>query len=94
MGQMSCLCDEGDVKITWDPANEEEVRNARQMFDRLKEKGHLFFRMSKEKPASPGAQPKEEKEPARFFDGADGELIVEFDPKAERVVATPPVSGG
>lgn len=100
MGEIRMLCEEGDVKITWNPDNTEDVKNAKEMFDSLKAKGHLFFKINKKtkkrawgllgKSATKG----EKGEQVRWFGKADGELIAEFDPKAEKVVAAPAVSGG
>ena len=47
--EIRMLCAEGDVKISWNPDDPEEVKNAEAMFKSLKDKGHLFFRVKKEK---------------------------------------------
>jgi len=94
MGEMRSLCEQGDVKITWNPSVPEEVDRARRMFDDLKKKGHLFFRIKPSESLSPGAEPAEERERVAQFKRAHGELIVEFDPKAEKIVDTPAVAGG
>lgn len=125
MGEIRMLCEKGDVRVQWNPDNPEEVKTAEEMFLRLKEKGHLFFRIQKtgllrkkEKrgerirafsEAKDGAmlavfEPTPGKEPHKLelvgkLDDkkkkkSESELIKEFDPKAEKIVATPPVGGG
>lgn len=100
MGEIRMLCEEGDVKISWNPDNPDEVKNAEEMFKSLKEKGHIFFKVSKKKSKKKwgliGKETvKEEKgDRVRWFGKTDGELLVEFDPKAEKVVAAPVVTGG
>jgi len=37
----------GDIKIQWDPTNEDEVSSARKAFDEAKAKGMAFFKMKK-----------------------------------------------
>lgn len=116
------LCDKGDVKITWNPKNPEEVKTAEEMFLSLKAKGHMFFKISKagvfrrkEKRGervrafseAKGAMiavfdPKEPLKPEVEVVGrlghkkrdSEGELIKDFDPEAEKIVATPPIGGG
>lgn len=46
-----CIADrsKGDVKITWDPKNKEEVASAQKAFDDLIAKGHLAYDTSDEK---------------------------------------------
>ena len=102
--EIRMLCEKGDVKVSWNPNDPDEVKNAEAVFKTLKEKGHLFFRVKKEKKkfgwglisvkkrAKAAEANKGEK--VSWFDGTAGELIAEFDPKAEKVVATPMVSGG
>lgn len=74
----------GDVKLTWDPKNEKEVEHARKHFDELKKKGHIFFKISPE--GQKGDQTKQ-------FPAGAGELICEFDPKADVVATQVPVGG-
>ena len=74
----------GDVKITWDPENPEDVKNARDHFEKLKKSNHIFFKVTDD-----GSKGKKVKD----FDEQLGELVCEFDPKAD-VVAAPLVSGG
>lgn len=100
MGEIRMLCEEGDVKITWNPDKPEEVKNAKEMFLRLKEKGHIFFKVSKTKKKrkwgliGKEVVKTEKGERVRWFGEADGELLVEFDEKAEKIVAAPVVTGG
>lgn len=98
MGEIRSLCAEGDIKLSWDPEKPEEVKRAREMFSDLRAKGHLFFKVTR-KPKKWGllsrSKPKGEKgEQVKFFGKADGELIVEFDEKAETIVDTPALGGG
>ena len=76
------LC--GDVKLTWDPENPEEVKHAKDHFDKLKKQAHIFFKLT-------GAKEKGEK--IEEFPAKDGELICEFDPKADVVATRVPVGG-
>lgn len=74
----------GHVKISWNPDNPDEVKNARDHFEKLKKSAHIFFKVDPE-----GGKGKKVKE----FDGQLGELVCEFDPKAD-VVAAPLMGGG
>lgn len=38
----------GDVKTVWNPENEDEVKAARETFDRMKAKGYAAFRVKKD----------------------------------------------
>jgi hypothetical protein len=40
---MQYMSDEGDSRIIWDPANQEEVDAARATFDRLTKKGYQAY---------------------------------------------------
>ncbi len=74
----------GDVKLTWNPDNEDEVKHAKDHFDKLKSQGHIFFRI-----AADGGKGRK----IAVFEDGKGELICEFDPKAD-VLATPLPRGG
>lgn len=37
----------GDIKIIWDPNNEEEVKVARQTFENLTKKGHMAWNVGR-----------------------------------------------
>jgi len=76
------LC--GDVKLTWDPNNPKEVEHAKRHFEELKKKGHIFFLIA------PDGQKGDKR---KNFDGGDGQLICEFDPKADVVATQVPVGG-
>ncbi len=96
MGELCLLNDLGDVKISWDPSNPEEVSRAREMFKSLQDKGHLFFKLAK-KPKGWGLILKRKAkkgDQVTSFSKMDGELIVDFCPETEKIVATPPVGGG
>jgi hypothetical protein len=45
---MAVLGSMGDVKRIWDRSNTDEVEDARASFDRLRERGHLAFRVNKD----------------------------------------------
>jgi hypothetical protein len=50
--EMRVMGKPGDTRVAWDPANTEEVRHARQMFDDLvRDKRYAAFRI-----AEPGAR--------------------------------------
>lgn len=74
----------GDVKISWDPSNPEDVKNAKDHFEKLKKTGHLFFRIE--------ADGKKGSKVKKFEDGM-GELVCEFDPKADVLATQLPVGG-
>jgi len=40
--------DDGDFRITWDPADPEDTENARQAFDDLQRAGYALYRTSAE----------------------------------------------
>ena len=48
MGEMRIISGEGDTKMLWDPANEDEVEAAEQQFDNLIEKGFTAFAVKKD----------------------------------------------
>ena len=74
----------GDVKLTWDPENPKEVAHAKDHFERLKTSGHIFFRIK-------SGEKKGDR--LKVFEDGAGELICEFDPKAD-VLATELPRGG
>lgn len=39
--------DEGDVKVKWDPGDDDQVEVARTTFNKLKKKGMLIYRLGK-----------------------------------------------
>jgi hypothetical protein len=43
MGQLRVMGRGGDARIVWDPANAEEVKTARKMFDDLRAKGYNAY---------------------------------------------------
>lgn len=45
---MAVLGSQGDVKRIWDRSNPDEVQDARESFDRLKDRGFLAFRVNKD----------------------------------------------
>ena len=45
---MAVLGSAGDVKRIWDRTNPDEVDDARASFNRLRDKGHLAFRVNKD----------------------------------------------
>lgn len=46
MGIMAVMtAKDGDVKVQWDPAKEEEVAQARKTFDEMKEKRYAAYKM-------------------------------------------------
>jgi len=52
MGEL-CVMDReaGDIRISWDPKNSDEVASIKDQFERLKKKGYLFFKVGEEKPS-------------------------------------------
>lgn len=57
----------GDTKIVWDPNRPEEVENARQSFDSLKEKGYTAYKVNRD---------GEKGEVARNFDPTAAKIIL------------------
>jgi len=86
-GEICIMGKEGDIRTTWDKDDPDEVQAVRQLFDSLREKGFACFYVSE---AGEEASEMEEFDPfaGRFT------LIREFEPKAKRIVARPPVVGG
>jgi hypothetical protein len=74
----------GDVKLTWNPENPDEVKHAKDHFEALRKSGHIFFRI--ESDGKKGAKIKK-------FDDGLGEVLCEFDPNAD-VMGTKLPSGG
>ncbi len=68
----------GDEPVMWDVAVKEEVDAAQEKFAELLLGGHLAFSVNAE------GDPR----------GMEGELIREFDSKAERILMVPPMAGG
>ena len=84
MGTLMITNGTGDVRVSWDPSNKDEVKNAREHFNLLKEKHHIFFRVTANGKGDPLDQ----------FDATAGEIICEFDPDAEKILASRPPVGG
>jgi len=73
-GLMCCLDHTGDTRLVWDYKDDDSVEVAKEMFNKLKKKGHIAYAVKK--------------------DGTAGEVITEFDPKAEKIIMSPPMVGG
>lgn len=67
MGEMRWLSEEGDLKVIWNPDNDEEISAARDQFDRLIKKGYKAFSVKKD-----GNQGKE----IKAFDEEAGKIIM------------------
>lgn len=48
MGEMRCLDKTGDLKVMWDPKNEDETEAAEAQFDSLVDKGYKAFSVKKD----------------------------------------------
>ena len=48
MGEMRTLAAEGDLKVMWDPKNEDEVEAANEQFDALIDKGYAAYSVKKD----------------------------------------------
>lgn len=48
MGEMRCLDKTGDMKVMWDPKNDDETDAAESQFDSLIEKGYKAFSVKKD----------------------------------------------
>ena len=45
--ELAILDETGDTKIIWDPANRDEVDNAKETFDKFRKKGYSIFSVKK-----------------------------------------------
>lgn len=77
-GCISTLSGEGDFRLTWDPADPDQVANARQAFADLRRSGHALYKIE-------GSGPRRQRDIIRTFDPAAGAL---------QVVAVAPNRGG
>jgi len=88
---MAVMNHTGDHRLTWDPLNEDEVKEAREEFKRLKKAGYIAYRLNIIDPEVRG--PK-----ADTFSRWDGEIILDFDQlpkdKPSEVVMSPMMAGG
>jgi hypothetical protein len=68
----------GDLEVKWNRYNDVEVDAAREAFKKAQKKGFVFYKAKRDK------------------DGgvSSGEIIHEFDEKAEFIVGRPMVQGG
>ena len=78
-GVMSYLTpQDGDVQVSWDRGNDEDVRHARRVFDDMKARGYLAYRVE-----SRGRG----RDPERV-------QVRQFDPEDHQLVLVPPLRGG
>jgi hypothetical protein len=70
--------DDGDFRIPWDPANPDQVENARQAFNDLRASGYAIYQVGERRRG---------REPERT-------LVRQFDPAAGQLVAVRPNRGG
>lgn len=47
MGQLRVMGREGDTRLIWTKSNADEVKAAKKMFDDLRAKGHLAYKVTK-----------------------------------------------
>lgn len=47
MHELAVMDRTGDTKTIWNPENEDEVDNAREVFKRLRKKSYLIYRVNK-----------------------------------------------
>lgn len=45
MGELRIIDGSGDIRVAWDPENQDEVDAVRKQFEELKAKGYKFFRV-------------------------------------------------
>ena len=80
MSELTIMDATGDQRIMWDPHRPEEVKHAKEMFDKMTKpasqggSGYLAYSVSE--------------------DGSRDAIIREFDPAAEKVNLAPPLRGG
>ena len=67
-GEMAWLDETGESKIIWSADNEDEIEVAREMFEKLKKKGYVGYRVEGKK--------GEKGEVVREFDPAAERLIM------------------
>jgi hypothetical protein len=78
-GVLSYLTPEnGDVRLTWEHGNADDIATARRAFNDLRGKGYLAYRLTA---GRRGQEPQRER-------------IHRFDPDAEQVVLVPALQGG
>jgi hypothetical protein len=70
---------QGDVRLSWEPGNAEDVATARRTFNDLRDRGYFAYKVTQ--PGRRGGEPQREQ-------------IRRFDPDAEQIVLTPPLRGG
>jgi hypothetical protein len=87
----------GHSTVTWDPADEASVADARAQFNRLRAAGYSIFRMAAVGQTAV-VEEADQSAPLETFDPADGRFasmrIDEFDPQARRTTAVPQRVGG
>ena len=105
LAAMAIMSSDGDTKYTWDPKNPDEVDAAREHFDLMRKKGFLVFKIKgclrKRRgdevtwfnPRSKGYMYVAPEKPETATE-TEGVVATEFDPEADRYVATPAVCGG
>lgn len=49
MGELRTMCPSmGDIKTIWDSSKKEEVKMAKEQFDKLKKEGYIAFKVKKD----------------------------------------------
>lgn len=89
MSSLVILSANGDDRLDWNETDSSSISKARAKFQELKKAGYLLFKL-----VSRAAD-----KIANVLNPADvrckqGEQLHEFDPKAEVIVAAPPLAGG
>ena len=70
--------EDGDVRLSWEHGNADDVATARRAFDDLRRKGYLAYKITA---GRRGAE-------------AQRDQIRTFDPEAGQIVLVPPLRGG
>lgn len=78
-GVLSYLTPEdGDVRLTWERGNADDIATARRTFSDLRAKGYLAYQVTR------GSRTRK----------TQRDQIRRFDPDAEQIVLTPPMAAG
>lgn len=91
MSSLVILSAKGDDRLDWNVNDPASVTKARSKFQELKKAGYLLFKLVSR---VAGKIADALAEPADNLRCKQGEVLHEFEPEAEVIVASPPLVGG